>query len=163
MHPSARARDNSSLYVGDGDDYGGGARFKEAWTDGPGVNPFRNQYPPWTPLRVLSAVVAGIVLAPVRVLLFLVCAALLLPFAWLATMGLKDTVGTQEKPLGGCRRVLLMPLRLLARIALLTMGFWWIRVVDRREDPSVPFRLVVVNHVGSYDAMWLFWYFGCSF
>lgn len=101
------------------------------------TNPFENEAP-WTPYEQAKAVVVGITLFLVRLATFLLAVASQALVARVASLGnpLKNDRGCwyHGQPLSPWRRLLIKPIRWTNWLFLFSLGFWHIRVDDRRKD-----------------------------
>lgn len=118
-------------------------------------NPFELESP-WTRYEVFKAGIVGITLFPLRISVLLVTLSLQLLVAKIATIGfpLQEDRGClyHRDPLSCWRSTLLVPIMFTNRLLLWCLGFWHIRIIDRRTDKSIrPNLLVCAPHQSFVD------------
>ncbi len=115
----------------------------------PGFDPWLSDAERMRPVEYIAAAVV----VPPRVLFCIAAAVVVLPISvalmLLATL-LSD--GTLSRP--AVRYVLVLPIRICCRLALLGAGFWWIHTDG---DASARAPIVVSNHVSVADVLWFVW------
>lgn len=114
-------------------------------------NPFRND----SGIENSYEVIKSVLLLPlllVRIVLFVTSLLLGYCTTKLALLGAKEVL---TKPFPQWRRVLLLPVRLCARINLFACGFQWIHIVGR-PAPRHEAPILVSNHITFADPMFIF-------
>jgi len=131
------------------------------------VNPFLNGTPKITVLEIIKMVFMSPI-ALVRVVLCLLAVLFLTLIGMMATIGhLKQPEEDTEdyRPMGPCRRILMSPLRVLARAILWCMGYLWVHETGCcacfnpcAPNPS-PAPVIVCNHVSIIEPLYLIYKF----
>ena len=117
-------------------------------------SPFCNRTPVLDAMTEMRLYVFGMILLPVRVILFFVALAVAAAASWLALVGLSPEA--RRKALPYWRRVIRAPLFPMVRMLLLSLGFWPGCIhVEGELDPRA--RVVVYNHVTFVDPTILEW------
>lgn len=96
----------------------------------------------WSAYEVAKCVVVGLTLFPLRLAVTLLMVPFALLFVWLSVAGLRQSYfdpGTAQ-PLAPWRNALLFPIRVMARIWLFALGYWWIRE-ERVLDGGASWRV----------------------
>ncbi|KAG8462806.1 hypothetical protein KFE25_001579 [Diacronema lutheri] len=102
-----------------------------------------------------GVLLSGCVLVPLRLPLFLLCCGCAALFATLAVAGL-PRAGTNARPFSAPRRACVLVVRACTRIALFALGVVRVQTTGS-PAPRASAPIVVANHRGFLDAMWLFW------
>ena len=122
-------------------------------------------------------IVTGSILLPIRMIGAII--ALLVAILWvnLASLGLTSS-HEERRPCPPLRRQwLLGPCRILARVLLFFFGYLWIHETSQKEKedkekdkprihqppPPPPTSIVVVNHIGFAELLFLAYRYGCCF
>jgi len=118
------------------------------------VNPFRVPAIRYSPWYVFKTAAVAVTLFPVRCVVLLLFLGVSVLFGRLATLG----VDRDHPRPSAVRRLLVQPIRLCARAALWSLGYWWVRVEYRAG--SAPGRarvLAAAPHYSLLDAIVLAW------
>ncbi|EOD15317.1 hypothetical protein EMIHUDRAFT_211471 [Emiliania huxleyi CCMP1516] len=115
------------------------------------TNPFGKRPLSFSKGDYLRMALCSVTLFPLRVAVLLVSLPVVGTLAVVATIGADET-----RPLGPARRAVIYPVRLLSRVALWCLGYWWVPVLKHpaalRERPRV---LVAAPHYSLIDMFFL--------
>lgn len=150
----ANAQHNNKLTVGDSASAGGSAIVVNAKTNEDQLSdddmqefaPYWHASPKPTCCDHIKTVLMCITFVPIRLLLVFLLILFYALVGWLCTL-----CAARDKPLSRCRHcVLQVTGRIVARMALFVLGFYYIPVTGRR-DPK--FRTIVSNHQSFLDIL----------
>lgn len=113
-------------------------------------NPFVYEGPLWT-LRQVGLVIAGIVVFPIRFILFWILALTAWAFMKLSISG--DFDPTQ--PMQGWRRIVQYPIAYLTRATMFLFGFYWIETVGKPCSTEEARIVVCAPHSTVFDTLYL--------
>ena len=130
----------------------------------PPFNPFVRH--PLSVLGKIKMVIFGIVLVPIRLFGAIATLALCLLWCNICSIGNTDDVSKPYTPLR--RKLLQGGCRVCSRMLLFFYGFIWINVTyeindinERKKQLDPP--IIVVNHLGFSELLYLIWSDGCCF
>lgn len=129
----------------------------------PSFNPFLRH--PTSPLGKIKMIICGSILVPIRVTGAIITLTFCLLWCSICSIGCNDL----SKPYSPSRRVLLQGgCRIFSRILLFFYGFVWLHesyeIEDAQERANQPHpSVVVVNHIGFAELMYLVYSDGCCF
>lgn len=124
----------------------------DLWTNVGCPEPFQVHSHPWTPMIVLRIVLGAIFLFPIRFVSGILLLALAALLSSIATMGYTNEM-LRTAVLSKWRLRLLYPLRWIARLLLVVLGFWSVKE-DGDIDASVDAPVVISNHISYADILY---------
>ena len=130
------------------------------------VSPYENTNDESKCYFLFKTILVGLTLFPIRFILLVTVLIIALPFSIIGGSCIKNIRPENELPLGGCRRCVLLPIRLVCRIIVWCFGYWWIPV---EKDPIPPNHVgihpsvVVSNHTSLLDVFYIVYRFFPAF
>ena len=129
----------------------------------PRVAPYA--FDPWfndrAPMTATEIVVACVIV-PVRVAVCVGVAAAVLPLS-ITLLAIYAALPQARRDTPSLRALVVWPIRILCRVALLGGGFWWIDTRGRLEPHRCGANIIVANHASVADVLYAVWAFAPAF